>query len=281
MKTERVLYRPSTINPYRSAAGEVLRRLRWDLNPEAWRSRHKLRRLGDSHPGERCVVLCNGPSLLRTNLDLAQRAYTFGLNKINLLFDKNPFRPSAIVAVNPFVTEQNAAFFRTTDILLFLDSTGLQWVPPRENTVYLHSMNRGFARDCSISVNQGSTVTYVALQLAFHMGFASVALVGCDHDFVESGRPHAVAISGASDPNHFDPNYFAGGVRWNYPDLLDSELSYRRARDVFEQEGRRVFNATVGGKLEVFPRIDLEEFLFADAPRVPGRAAVAAGSVRG
>lgn len=256
-----------TFNPFRSAASEIVRRLAWDARPESWRSRRKLRGWRDRHAGRSCVILCNGPSLLRAELPSLASVFTFGLNKINLLFDRSAFRPSCIVAVNKLVLEQNAEFYRATDLPLFLDHAGLEYVGPRPNIAFLHSTvarGRVFAEDCSISLPQGGTVTYVALQLAFHMGFTRVALVGCDHDYAQTGRPNSVATAEGSDPSHFDPRYFAGGMKWQLPDLLQSELSYRTALDAFEAAGRLLVNATAGGKLELLPRMPLSDFL-ADA----------------
>jgi hypothetical protein len=34
------------------------------------------------------------------------------------------------------------------------------------------------------------------------------------------------------------------------------EKAFRRARDIYEENGRRIFNATIGGKLEVFDRVN-------------------------
>jgi hypothetical protein len=188
--------------------------------------------------------------------------FTFGLNKINLLFDKHAFRPSCIVAVNPFVIEQNQAFYNQTEIPLFIDSRGKKIIRPRENVIFLHSAGQfKFAQDCSMSIYQGYTVTFVAMQLAFHMGFTRVALVGCDHRFSTAGPANQAVIAGARDANHFDPNYFAGGVQWNLPDLEQSERAYALARDTFAGGGRMIVNATAGGKLEVFARMRLEDFI--------------------
>jgi hypothetical protein len=65
-----------------------------------------------------------------------------------------------------------------------------------------------------------------------------------------------VTSSGA-DPNHFDPNYFGKGFRWQLPDLQTSELAYRLAREAFESDRRRIIDCTVDGKLDVFPKADL------------------------
>ena len=101
-------------------------------------------------------------------------------------------------------------------------------------------------------------MTFMALQLAYHLGFKEVVLVGVDHSFATAGPPNQLVTSAGADPNHFDPNYFGRGVRWQLPDLDMSERAYRLARDAFAAAGRTVIDATVGGKLTVFPKADFE-----------------------
>lgn len=253
-----------TINPYAISAALAGRRLLWEFRPESWRSRARLAKLRDARAGGTAVILCNGPSLLKTDFDLVNRsgAFVIGLNKINLLFDKTELRPHAIAAVNPYVIEQNRDFYNETEIPLFLDSVGARHVRARENVAFLHSANiRRFAKDVSISISQGHTVTFVALQLAYHLGLRRVALVGCDHNFAQQGPANLAVKAGEKDESHFDPRYFANGVQWQLPDLLQSEIHYLLAREAFESDGRLVVNATVGGKLEIFQRMALEEFL--------------------
>lgn len=254
---------PESINPYWRAAALLRSRMVWDFNITSWSSRAKLRKWKHRYIGRKAVILCNGPSLLRTDFSLLSGVFCLGLNKVYLLFKREAFRPQCIVAVNRFVIEQSAEFYNQTDIPLFLDSYAQQarLIKPRAHVVFLHSAPGGFARDCSISVDQGTTVTYVALQLAFHMGFQEVALVGADHEFAESGPAHKIVTAGEIDRSHFDPNYFAGGVKWQLPDLYNSEVAYVRARRTYEAFGRRVVNCTEGGKLEVFDRESLEKFV--------------------
>lgn len=250
------------INPYRIAWNLFKKRLRWDLKPESRISRKKLGQWKNRFEGQKAVIICNGPSLVNTDLSLLRDTFTFGLNKINLLFDKTDFRPSCIVSVNKFVIEQNAEFFSQTDIPLFLNHRGRKIIPRRKNTIFLHNMETSyFSRDCSLSLYQGATVTYVALQLAFHMGFTDVALIGADHSFVNKGRPNSVVTTENEDKNHFDKNYFGKGVEWQLPDLVESERSYLLAREVYLAAGRRVVNATDGGKLEIFERTSLGDFV--------------------
>jgi hypothetical protein len=256
-----LLQRP-TVNPYRFAAGEILRRLRWDVHPESWRSRRKIKFWKNKFLNQKAVIICNGPSLLKSDLSLLNGVFTFGLNKINLLFDRSNFRPSCIVSVNPFVIEQNAGFYNQTEIPLFLDSTGTRLVKSRNNVAFLHSSHQyKFARDCSMSLNQGYTVTFVAMQMAFHMGFKNIALIGCDHNFASKGYANQTVASGEHDKSHFDPRYFSGGVKWQLPDLVQSEIYYTMAREVFQAHGRSIVNATEGGDLHIFTRQRLNEFI--------------------
>jgi len=253
---------PDTLNPYYYALYTFLDRLKWDLRPASFSSRTKLKSCKDRHHGEKAVIVCNGPSLLKSDLSLLKGVATFGLNKINLLFDKSDFRPTYIVAVNKHVIEQNHDFFNQTDLPLFLNSNSIHMVPARQNISYLHtSLQNKFAKDCSMSLYQGGTVTFVAMQLAYHMGFSSVALIGCDHRFATEGPANKLVESDARDDSHFDPNYFAGGVKWQLPNLPLSEYSYSLARETFEVAGRRLVNATVEGNLEVLSRVSLEEFV--------------------
>ena len=257
---EPALARAGTINPYRHAAYELLNRLAWDLRPEAMRSRRALRAMRGRYAG-RAVIVCNGPSLVRSKLGLLHGVYSFGLNKINLLFERSPFRPSCIVAVNPLVLEQNAAFFNATPIPLFLDGGALGVVRPRRGVIFLHSSDqRKFARDVSISVHQGATVTFVAMQLAFHLGFRELALIGCDHSFGTKGPAGKIVEGGQRDSDHFDPRYFAG-QRWELPNLADSEAAYAMADEVFRAAGGAIVNCTEGGALELFPRMELAAFV--------------------
>lgn len=252
----------ATISPYRAAAHHVIRRAAWDLNPESWRSRARAKQWRDRFDGK-AVILCNGPSLNRVDFSQLTDTFCIGLNKINLLFSRSDFRPNAIVAVNPFVIEQNKDFYNATDIPLFISHVGVREVRSRPNVVFLHAahVGNGFARDISISINERATVTFVALQVAFHLGFRQVALVGADHTFQQSARPNTTVIAEGSDPNHFDPNYFAHGVPWQTADLADSEVTYRIAAEAYAAHGGEVVNATEGGELEIFRRESLGAFL--------------------
>lgn len=253
-----------TINPYRSGLALILKRLAWDLHPSAWVSRSRLRAMIDSHKGQSAIILCNGPSLNSVDLESLHGTFTFGLNKINLLFDRSAFRPSSIISINKLVIQQNAEFFNATDIPLFIDFAARRFVKARSSVTLLHSSAISkFARDCSVSICQGHTVTFVAMQLAFHMGFQRVALVGCDHTFAVKGAANTTVIAHGPDRSHFDPRYFSAGQAWQLPDLTASEYFYALAAEQYRLAGRTLVNCTSGGRLELLDRCALAQFLTA------------------
>ena len=253
------------LNQYRTAASLVKHRLKWDISVFGRVQKRRVTSWEDRMSGGRAVILCNGPSLNRTDFDALQASglFVFGLNKINLLFPRVQLRPNVIVAVNQKVIEQNAEFFRQTTIPLFLDASARSVVPPRDNVFYLFSSGPDgtFSTDLRRGINQGFTVTYAALQVAFYMGFREVALVGADHTFAVKGPANAEAIASGPDRSHFDPNYFADGVPWDLPDLVGSEYHYQVADIVYTNAGRSITNCTDGGALEIYAKSSLADFI--------------------
>ena len=69
-------------------------------------------RFNGLRPGQRCVIIGNGPSLNRMDLSFLENEITFGLNRIHLLFEKWKFRPTYYVAVNPLVISKALPKFR-------------------------------------------------------------------------------------------------------------------------------------------------------------------------
>ncbi len=223
-------------------------------------SRRLLMQYKDKYRGQRCVILGNGPSLNNTDLSLLKNEYTFGLNKIYLLFDRIDWRPTFYVCVNPFVIQQSGQQI-LNDIpgLKFLDFVSFKYLPYNKDTVHLLSLNgKGFSTDPCEGVFQMHTVTYVAMQLAYYLGFDKVFLVGVDHFFnaANSGQPDQVVVQNDYDSDHFDPDYFAKGQQWNLPNLEGSEEGYRIAKTTFEKANKKIYDATVGGRLSVFERVD-------------------------
>jgi hypothetical protein len=226
------------------------------------RSNDHLLTFRDAHRGERCIVIGNGPSLNKTDLRLLEGEHTFGLNRLYLLFDKLGFGTQFHVVVNRHVVEQCAADLLAVPGRLISTWPNRDLLAAREDAVFLHQIvGPIFSMDPRRGVWEGATVTYVAMQLAYFMGFREVVLIGVDHRFATKGPAHQIVTTETQDTNHFDPNYFGKGFRWQLPDLETSELAYGLARRAFEADGRRIVDCTVDGALEVFPKADLERTL--------------------
>ena len=225
-----------------------------------WRrdSVRQLAKLKDVHRGKRCFILGNGPSLKKTDLSKLRDEKTFGVNRIYLMFPELGFPTSYYLSVNSLVIEQCAADIRNLPVPKFLSWRSHNLIHPTADTVFLHTTytGPGFSQDARGRLWEGATVTFVALQLAFHMGFEQVILIGVDHNYTTKGTPNTTVVSQGDDPNHFNPNYFGKGFRWQLPDLDISEKGYLLARQAYQQAGRQVLDATIGGKLTIFPKVD-------------------------
>lgn len=229
----------------------------WD--PRVWKSLARAERWRDAHAGERCFILGNGPSLADTDLSRLRGEFTFGLNRIYLMFGDLGFTTTFLVAINRLVVEQCGGEIGALPMPKFISWDCRNLLPFTRDTVFIRRRSGlGFSPDVAAGYWEGSTVTYAALQIAFHMGFTDVVLVGVDHSFTTQGPAHEEVVSTGDDPNHFDPEYFGRGFRWQLPDLETSELAYRLADHHYRLAGRRIVDATVGGKLDVFPKVDFD-----------------------
>lgn len=249
----------------RRVAGPLTRARAWlnyTLTPSGRTNRSYLRQFKNTHVGERCVIIGNGPSLRNTDLQLLRDEYTFGLNRIYLMFEELGFETTFLVAANRYVVEQCVDDFRNMKQPLFTAMKNRPFLSGATEVGYINSViGPWFSRDVSRGVWEGHTVTYIAMQLAYYMGFSEVVLVGVDHRFAIQGTPNQLVESKGPDASHFDPRYFAKGFKWQLPDLDNSEIAYQLARTAFEDDGRRIVDATVGGALTVFPKISLSEAL--------------------
>jgi len=240
------------------------------LHPRRRESVRRLAALKDIHRGQRAFIIGNGPSLRQTDLTKLRGEYTFGMNRIYILFPELGFTTTYFLSINDLVIEQCAGEIMALPMPKFLtwrshrffkshqpsaiSHQPSSFIPP----TFLYTTYTGpkFARNAAGRLWEGATVTYVALQLAFHMGFERVILIGVDHSFVSKGEANKTITSQGDDPNHFAPNYFGKGFRWQLPDLETSERAYRMAKVAYEADGRQVLDATVNGKLTVFPKVD-------------------------
>lgn len=236
-----------------------------------------IERFYNLYKGQRCFIIGNGPSLNRHDLALLEGEKIFAVNSFYYKTRETGFKPTFFVVEDEMVMKENCDQFISYDVpYKFFPTEYKKYHPPGPN-VYYFRMNHGFYQNGSPYYNLprfssdptkglfcGQSVTYINLQMAFFMGFSDVYLIGMDFDYVipkEHKRKGNDIISTTDDPNHFHKDYFGAGKTWRDPKLDRVAMNYRQARVSFESVGRRVYNATIGGKLEIFDRVDYEALL--------------------
>jgi hypothetical protein len=193
----------------------------------------------------------------------------FGVNGIYLNEDKMGFAPTYYVVEDIFVAEDRADEINTYDKpkLKFFGNYLHYCIKQDPKTLWLniranYKEYKDFPRFSSNALRQlwvGGTVSYLSMQLAYYMGFTEVYLIGFDHSYEipEDVKTYKTEIlSNSDDPNHFVPSYFGKGYRWHDPQVERMELSYQKAKKFFEADNRIIKNATAGGHLEVFNRVE-------------------------
>lgn len=223
------------------------------------------------HKGQRCFIIGNGPSLNALDLGLLKDEFTFGVNAIYTNYENMGFYPTYYVVEDVFVAEDRAGEInRYAGSTKFFGNYFKYCLDDDENTLWLNVIFRYddyegfpfFSTNAARRVWTGGTVSYLCMQLAYYMGFDEVYLVGFDHSYT---IPDTAVVDGVNivstddDVNHFNKDYFGKGKRWHDPMLDRMELAYVEAKASYEAAGRRIVNATKGGRLEIFPRVVYED----------------------
>jgi hypothetical protein len=168
------------------------------------------------------------------------------------------FEPDYYVSVNPLVLEQSIDRIKELKSYKFVPTKFESYL---SNVAPLASRHHPcFSMNPRAYIYEGYTVTYVCMQIAYYMDFDTILLVGIDHRFTYNGAPNQQVVSEGADQNHFHPDYFGKGVKWNNPDLERSAQAYQMAKDVFERDGKRIINLTEGTALDVFEKGELKEW---------------------
>lgn len=225
----------------------------------------------NKYKGERCFILGNGPSLKIEDLDSLINEYTFAANRIYNVFGDTKWRPSFYLSVDPNVLRHSIEDMKKlelNDMFLSVDlNSDLSSFKSKATHIYEYTkfkINKWIDKSAHISedVSQyfsvGYTVTFTAIQFAIYMGFKEIYLLGVDFSYSrvrdKNGKVHSV--SGVKDYFYKD-KYYADGIL-----AYDSNLyAYQVAKEYADAHGIKIFNATRGGKLEVFERVDFDSII--------------------
>jgi hypothetical protein len=246
--------------------------------------RPALRQLKHARTKKRCFVIGNGPSLLKTDLTKLAGEVTFVMNGFFLKMPELDWVPTYYVCEDHLVAEDRAREINDLKGPTKLFPASLRYViDPDEKTVFYDHRPRksypqgfDFSFDADVNTYTGGTVTFSCLQLAAYMGFEEIYLIGVDASYVipgdarlgGTGRIKELDME-SDDPNHFHPDYFGKGKRWHEPNVDTMIQAYEAARHACDARGVAIYNATVGGKLEVFPRADYSDLFPPAAQELP------------
>jgi hypothetical protein len=229
---------------------------------KAWWREHK-----DAHYGQRGFVIGNGPSLKFSDLDSLQGEVCIASNKIYLAYPHTVWRPSYLTCSDKLVWSKIQEDLPGKTELIFALSTmdmSLARVPV---VVFRHrgsifADNEGFSFDSTEGQYGGRTVTYHNLQMAVHLGLNPIYLIGCDHYYQgEQAARNGGQVVHAGQQNHFVPNYRQPGEKVNMAPMVEMNAAYKHAAKKCSERGIKILNATRGGHLEAFPRVDLANVL--------------------
>jgi hypothetical protein len=255
---------PRSMRTSLSVARHLPSYLGWTLHPQGRkRLAEHVGALRGRYAGRRCIVIGNGPSLNDIDLEPLKGEYTFGLNRIYLLTERLGFHVTFYVAIARYVLEQFTDDIRAVPGLKFLNWSYRRPFLDTPDAVFVETAPR-LTPDGNILRGYyagAGTVTNFALQIAYFLGFSEVILIGVDHRYQQSGTPNRAVIEQQADRNHFAPDYFGPGVIWQLPDLEAMEDGYRRVKALFERDSRLVVDATRGGMLTVFPKVEFQSHL--------------------
>jgi len=247
----------------------------WAMTPE----RPRLKQFKDLHANQkRCFIIGNGPSILQQDLTKLKDEITFVTNAFVRHQQYNEINPT-------YYCVSDCGFLSTIEIdnelhQLMLERTGhaVKFFPLRVKPFvkkrnlfvdhpifYLNYIGvpiwkvGSMSLDVTKRVYTGDTVIIdFCLPLAFYMGLSEVYLLGCDCDFKldEAEDLSKGYFYDASDTTarFRSTNEYLKKV-W-YDNVM---ASYSVAREAFERHGRKIYNAGVGGKLEVFERVNYDE----------------------
>ena len=240
-------------------------------------------------------ILGNGTSLSHHDLNLIRGIPSFASNAIYLIFEKTQWRPDYYSCVDTVVLPDQSdeisiwigklkktifCFPRRTfpHETPFVPQNVDTIIEPRENVCFFDtlpvnldgSQKEVFSLKGDDYIVEPMSVTITLMQLAVRLGAKKLFLIGCDTEYKipawatildqDSRREDKrIILDRDEDPNHFDPRYFGKGKVWHSPNTDLMIRHYEKVKGVCDQNGIQVYNAGIGGKLEVFPRLHYKD----------------------
>ena len=217
------------------------------------------------YDGGRCFIIGNGPSLTLEDLQTLKEnnEITFVSNNFYRWFDKTDFRPDFYfvwdaldVYPEEFMQEEKINFmvsvFYRNEILK--EAKNLYFFETSPWVQYDYYPYKPFFSDDLPLVYEAGSISYIMLQIAVNMGFKEIYFLGMDNNFPIIVKHDGSVIIDEKIKHHFYEQKLR--LATYNKDMFEAEYAY--ARDYCKKKGVSIYNATRGGKLEVFERVDFD-----------------------
>lgn len=221
----------------------------------------KIKKLKNDQKKNRCFIVGSGPSLTLEQLEQIKNEISFGSNRIYKMFDKTSWKPKYYVIQDAYDPTPRYVYENLNVENLFVSdyywrANGMN----NNNAICFNTVrslkqtnNIPFSNDVSKKVYTASTVTYTMIQLAAYFGFNEIYLIGMDHTYANETDDKGRIISKNNVQSHAfkdeKPNEVVANISY-------MEDAYKSARKYCEENNIKIYNATIGGKLEIFKRIN-------------------------
>lgn len=237
----------------------------------------KLYELKDAYKGKRCFLIGNGPSLDAGDLDLLKHEISFGCNMVYKIFEQTEWRPTYYCAIDSLyaknISESMADELKDVEALFTVRTsyTKLKKVPERMmfiNNVFSENNYKVRGNILAYCKTKATVMTLMA-ELAFYMGFEEIYLLGVDNSDTHGANAHfyqsnTEKLIANQDINRIRKRMLKKNVTQD--DIAEHTMN--RCNSVYEElkkfadvHGIKIYNATRGGNLEIFPRRNLEDIL--------------------
>lgn len=235
-------------------------------------NRAKLESLKDTHKGEKCFVIGNGPSLKAEDLDKLreQKIFCFASKGIYNIFEETKWRPDVWgVSDLDYIKVKKEELNHLNGFIKLVCSQAIihYGIQIRNSIYYPFIQAERTPKFCNMDVSRGvhfyGTITGKLINFAMYMGFSEIYLLGCDHSFPTKQDENGNRVVDISKKMHFSENYFSdeNEKAYVYRAIDDIDKSLKYVTDSFkdlkyfcDNYKIKVWNATRGGELEVFPR---------------------------
>lgn len=232
----------------------------------------KIKEFKNKYEGETCFIVGNGPSLKAEDLNRLTGKHCFAANGIYKMFPHTSWRPEFYFAQDEAMTQDLllkdlGEVLDDRSVFTSINSKMINFNEKFDNIYYMRlyyeeddSGLAKFSTDCEKLVYLAATVTYSMLQMAVYMGFKTIYLLGIDcsyqYEQLEDGTIRCNGVKTYGD--------IIGELIKDFPwDGTGVEVylqikGYKGARKFAENNNIQIYNATRGGKLEVFERVNFD-----------------------